>query len=174
MEWEHKEQDALEYMYQNQPWVRSHVAFISQRLINSFPPGACGDGNHPKIHYKSSDRDFLVNMAGCQWGRDCGGEMYAYRKLSEKLNRNVMQKLRDWVCDSFKNAFLTVQGKQMIEKEADKKLGVKKEEKKNKRKKKVYSRLRFLVFRRDGSPRRLPHCWFSLYTMSEARHRRMS
>jgi mannan polymerase II complex MNN10 subunit len=110
MEWEHKEQDALEYIYQNQPWVRSHVAFISQRRINSFPPGACGDGNDPKIHYKSEDRDFLVNMAGCQWGRDCWAEMYAYRKLSEKLNRNVLQKVRDWVCDTAKTAFKTAVG----------------------------------------------------------------
>jgi mannan polymerase II complex MNN10 subunit len=104
MEWEHKEQDALEYLYVNQPWIRSHVAFIPQRKINSFPPGACGeDGEDPKIHYQSSDRDFLVNMAGCEWGRDCWGEMYSYRQLSNKLNRNPWEKFKDWIGDSIKN-----------------------------------------------------------------------
>ncbi|RMY29033.1 hypothetical protein D0866_08987 [Hortaea werneckii] len=43
MEWEHKEQDALEYIYANQPWIRKHVGFVPQRKINAFPNGACGD-----------------------------------------------------------------------------------------------------------------------------------
>ena len=47
MEWEHKEQDALEYIYTNQPWIRPHVAFISQRLVNAFPNGACGGRSRP-------------------------------------------------------------------------------------------------------------------------------
>lgn len=102
MEWEHKEQDALEYMYTNQPWIRSHVAFIHQRKVNSFPPGACGDGSDPKIHYHEKDRDFLVNMAGCEWGRDCWAEMYNYRRLSDKLNRNPWEKFKDWISDSVK------------------------------------------------------------------------
>ncbi|KAF2674638.1 alpha-mannosyltransferase [Microthyrium microscopicum] len=98
MEWEHKEQDALEWMYTNQPWVRSHFAFLPQRSINSFPPGACNDkGPNTKIHYDSADRDFLVNMAGCEWGRDCWGEMFEYRKLSESLNRNALKRFWDWV-----------------------------------------------------------------------------
>lgn len=105
MEWEHKEQDALEYMYSNQPWIRPHVAFIHQRKVNSFPPGACGDkGDDPKIHYQERDRDFLVNMAGCEWGRDCWGEMYSYRQLSNRLNRNPWEKFKDWISDSFKAA----------------------------------------------------------------------
>ncbi|KAI9740822.1 MAG: alpha-1,6-mannosyltransferase [Claussenomyces sp. TS43310] len=88
MEWEHKEQDALESLYRSHPWIRPHTAFIPQRKVNSFPPGACGDeGNDPRIHYNEADRDFLVNMAGCEWGRDCWGEMYNYRELSNKLNR---------------------------------------------------------------------------------------
>lgn len=103
MEWEHKEQDALEYMYANQPWVRSHVAFIPQRKINSFPPGACGDnGDDPHIHYKEAERDFMVNMAGCEWGRDCWGEMYNYRQLSNRLNRSRWEKFKDWVSDRTK------------------------------------------------------------------------
>ena len=103
MEWEHKEQDALEYIYTNQPWVRSHLAFINQRKVNSFPPGACGDnGEDVNIHYKESDRDFLVNMAGCEWGRDCWGEMYSYRQLSNNLNRSRWEKLKDAVTGRFK------------------------------------------------------------------------
>ncbi|KAK5158150.1 hypothetical protein LTR04_005261 [Oleoguttula sp. CCFEE 6159] len=103
MEWEHKEQDALEYLYKNQPWVRPHMAFIPQRKVNSFPPGACGDnGDDPKIHYRESDRDFLVNMAGCEWGRDCWGEMYNYRQLSNRLNRSRWEKLKDRIGDGVK------------------------------------------------------------------------
>jgi len=94
MDWAHKEQDALEHLYANQPWVRTHMAFIPQRMINSFPPGACRkeeleEGElDPRFHYKEEDRDFMVNMAGCEWGRDCWAEMYQYRELSGKLNRS--------------------------------------------------------------------------------------
>ena len=98
MEWEHKEQDALEYLYINHPWVRPHTAFIPQRKVNSFPPGACGeDGTDPHIHYAEEDRDFVVNMAGCEWGRDCWGEMYNYRELSNKLNRTPWEKFKDGI-----------------------------------------------------------------------------
>ncbi|KAK5117711.1 hypothetical protein LTR62_005135 [Meristemomyces frigidus] len=122
MEWEHKEQDALEYVYTNQPWIRPHVGFISQRLVNAFPNGACGDdlgtpdqgcrfplttpAGHLEenvrrecgvqgIHYQEKERDFLVNMAGCEWGRDCWGEMYAFRQLSYKLNRGWWERQKD-------------------------------------------------------------------------------
>ncbi|KAL8772259.1 MAG: hypothetical protein Q9209_002471 [Squamulea sp. 1 TL-2023] len=103
MEWEHKEQDALEHLYINQPWIRSHTAFIPQRKINSFPMGACGEhGEDKRIHYREADRDFVVNMAGCEWGRDCWGEMYNFRELSNKLNRNPWEKLKDGISDRFK------------------------------------------------------------------------
>lgn len=96
MEWEHKEQDALEYIYTNQPWARTHVAFIPQRKLNSFPAGACGEnGENRGIHYRERDRDFLVNMAGCEWGRDCWGEMYNFRELSNKLNRTLWEKFKE-------------------------------------------------------------------------------
>ena len=98
MQWEHMEQDALEHLYANQPWVRKHIAFIDQRRANSFPPGACGEkGDNPQIHYHQRDRDFLINMAGCQWGRDCWGEMHRYRELSDRLNRNAWERFKDWV-----------------------------------------------------------------------------
>lgn len=96
MEWEHKEQDALEQLYTTQPWIRSHTAFIPQRLINSFPTGACSDnGNDTRIHYNQDDRDFVVNMAGCEWGRDCWGEMYNFRELSYYLNRNPWELFKE-------------------------------------------------------------------------------
>lgn len=88
MDWEHKEQDALEYIYQSQPWVRSSVGFLPQRSINAFPPGACGEENNPRIHYQEEDRDLLVNMAGCMFGRDCWAEIYKYRALSNEHNRS--------------------------------------------------------------------------------------
>lgn len=88
MVWEHKEQNVLEHLYQHQAWTRNGIAFIPQRMVNSFPQGACkereGDRN---IFYHPEDRDFLVNMAGCQWGRDCAGEMQYYSEISEKLAR---------------------------------------------------------------------------------------
>ncbi|TAQ85304.1 hypothetical protein B7494_g6366 [Chlorociboria aeruginascens] len=96
MEWEHKEQDALEFLYINQPWIRPHTAFIPQRKINSFPPGACGDnGLDDRYHYVKEDRDFLVNMAGCEWGRDCWGEMYNYRETSNYLNRTWWERFKE-------------------------------------------------------------------------------
>ncbi|KAI4088788.1 MAG: hypothetical protein LQ344_005841 [Seirophora lacunosa] len=103
MEWEHKEQDALEHLYINQPWIRGHTAFIPQRKINSFPAGACGqNGEDQRIHYKEADRDFVVNMAGCEWGRDCWGEMYNFRELSNKLNRTPWEKFKDGISDRIK------------------------------------------------------------------------
>ncbi|KAL5594498.1 hypothetical protein BROUX41_001430 [Berkeleyomyces rouxiae] len=96
MAWEHKEQDALEQLYTTQPWVRKHVAFVPQRMINSFPTGACGDAvSGDQIHYDQKDRDFLINMAGCEWGRDCWGEMYNYRELSYYLNRSIWERFKE-------------------------------------------------------------------------------
>ncbi|PSR74197.1 galactosyl transferase, partial [Coniella lustricola] len=112
MEWAHKEQDALEQLYRNQPWIRAHTAFVPQRMINSFPPGACsgeeeeeggggggggkgGQVSNTRVHYDQKDRDFLVNMAGCEWGRDCWGEMYNYRELSYYLNRSWWERFKE-------------------------------------------------------------------------------
>jgi mannan polymerase II complex MNN10 subunit len=125
MEWEHKEQDALEYIYTNQPWIRPHFAFVPQRTVNAFPDKACGDDRRvpeggcgifkpgdPEaakwecgtqgIHYQREERDFLVNMAGCEWGRDCWGEMYNFRQLSNHLNRSRWEKFKDGISDWFK------------------------------------------------------------------------
>lgn len=96
MQWEHKEQDAFEYLYTSHPWIRTHTAFIEQRRIGSFPLGACGDFLNPLWHYHERDRDFVVNMAGCEWGRDCWGEMHTFRDLSYNLNKGWWESLVDW------------------------------------------------------------------------------
>jgi len=101
MQWEHKEQDAIEYLYQTHPWIRPHTAFIPQRKVCSFPNGACGKDNNT-IHYNETERDFVVNMAGCEWGRDCWGEMYSFRELSTRLNRSWWEKFREAVSDFLK------------------------------------------------------------------------
>lgn len=85
MQWEHKEQDALETLYLSQAWIRERVGFLPLRSINAFPPGACSDqANDPQFFFK--DHDFVINMAGCEWGRDCWGEMEHYKALSKKLH----------------------------------------------------------------------------------------
>lgn len=101
MQWEHKEQDAFEHLYESQPWVRPSTAFLPQRKACSFPVGACGDEFNSSIHYRQSDRDFLVNMAGCEWGRDCWGEMYSYRELSNYLNRTWWERFKEDLCYRF-------------------------------------------------------------------------
>lgn len=95
LEWIHKEQNALEYIYQSQPWVRSGVGFLPQRSINSFPLGACGDQNNRAIHYQEKDRDLVVNMAGCAFGRDCWSEIYHYRELSNLLTQTWWDRLKN-------------------------------------------------------------------------------
>ncbi|ODQ65882.1 hypothetical protein NADFUDRAFT_46484 [Nadsonia fulvescens var. elongata DSM 6958] len=86
--WEHKEQDALEYLYSVEPWIRSRMAFLPLRAINAFPPGACWDqADDPRYFYSEKSRDFLVNLAGCAWGRDCWEEMENYKTISQRLHR---------------------------------------------------------------------------------------
>jgi mannan polymerase II complex MNN10 subunit len=115
MDWEHKEQDALEHLYASQPYLRTHFAFIPQRKINSFPPAACPakppldikleEGKtilDPRFHYNENERDFLVNMAGCEWGRDCWAEMYMYRELSNKLNQPLWERIKEGVSEKWK------------------------------------------------------------------------
>jgi len=57
-------------------------------------------------------RDFLVNMAGCEWGRDCWGEMYNFRQLSNHLNRGRWEKFADSTRDYFKRRKEAKQAKQ--------------------------------------------------------------
>ena len=56
-----------EHLYTTQAFIRSGVGFLPQRAINSFPAGACeGFESRKDIYYNQGDRDFLVNMAGCE------------------------------------------------------------------------------------------------------------
>lgn len=115
MQWEHKEQDAFEHLYESQPWIRSGVAFAPQRRICSFPQGACGE-NNGSIHYVEKDRDFVVNMAGCEWGRDCWGEMYHFRELSNFLNRTPWEKFKEGLADIFRKVIDFIFGQDEEEK----------------------------------------------------------
>jgi mannan polymerase II complex MNN10 subunit len=58
-----------------------------------------------RFHYNEFDRDFMVNMAGCEWGRDCWAEMYAYRELSIRINRSIFKKIKDAVSGFFERLF---------------------------------------------------------------------
>lgn len=94
MIWEHREQDALEALYANEPWIRERVGFLPLRYINSFPRGACSEyNNDPRYFYNKKDRDFLVNMAGCNFGRDCWGEIQQYINIMAKLNHKWYSRL---------------------------------------------------------------------------------
>ncbi|EDO18158.1 hypothetical protein Kpol_1031p65 [Vanderwaltozyma polyspora DSM 70294] len=94
MVWEHKEQDTLESLYASQAWVRSRVGFLPLRAINAFPPGACSEfSDDPRFFYNEGARDFVVNMAGCNFGRDCWGEMSHYTSLMEKFQSKWYSKL---------------------------------------------------------------------------------
>lgn len=88
MIWEHKEQDCLEFLYNSQPWIRERVGFVPLKAFNSFPAGACEEEkDNPIFFYNKKDRDFLVNMAGCNFGeRSCWNEYEYYRKLKEELH----------------------------------------------------------------------------------------
>lgn len=105
MAWEHKEQDSLEYLYETQPWLRAGVGFLPQRHVNAFPPGACGGDVNPQFHYVEESRDFLVNMAGCQFGRDCWGEMFRYLELANQLNRSWWERAGDGVAKAWNDLF---------------------------------------------------------------------
>lgn len=84
MIWEHREQDALEALYANEAWIRERIAFLPLRSINAFPPGACYEFRYDNRYFYSKDaHDFVVNMAGCSYGRDCWGEMQYYSGILE-------------------------------------------------------------------------------------------
>lgn len=88
MIWEHKEQDALETLFRTQPWIRERIGFLPLKSINAFPPGACSDkADDPQFFYNEKDRDFVVNMAGCEWGRDCWAEMEYYKSVDRRLHK---------------------------------------------------------------------------------------
>lgn len=90
MQWEHKEQDALETLYATSPWIRERIGFLPLRKINAFPPGACSDkADDPQYFYHR--HDFVINMAGCEYGRDCWGEMEHYKALLKKLQKKWWQ-----------------------------------------------------------------------------------
>jgi len=58
-------------------------------------------------------------MAGCEWGRDCWGEMYNYRELSNRLNRSKWEKFKTWLAKSAQSTKRRIDGEKK-EEEAEK------------------------------------------------------
>lgn len=87
--WKNGEKNALEYYYSKYASIRSRIAFMPTRLISSLPKGACPDyPNDERFFYNETSRDFLVNMNGCQFYRNCWEEMEYFKNLKTKLHRS--------------------------------------------------------------------------------------
>ncbi|EPX73079.1 alpha-1,2-galactosyltransferase [Schizosaccharomyces octosporus yFS286] len=81
-EWPHDEQNVLEYFYEHNAWLRSGIAFVPLRTLNAYTKGACeADSSNPRFFYSHKQRDFLVNLAGCNYGRNCKEEMKQYQSI---------------------------------------------------------------------------------------------
>ncbi|BFZ56231.1 alpha-1,6-mannosyltransferase [Savitreella phatthalungensis] len=83
MQWAQKEQDAFQELYRSQSWLRSSVAFVGNRKINAFPPGACTEAQNDRQFFYA-ERDFVINLAGCVY-RNCYDELMYYKELSSSV-----------------------------------------------------------------------------------------
>ncbi|CAM9011385.1 glycosyltransferase family 34 protein [Wickerhamomyces anomalus NRRL Y-366-8] len=91
--WKNGEKNALEYYYNKFGWIRSRVGFLPTRTISSLPKGACPDfEGDERFFYNESSRDFLVNMMGCEYNRNCWDEMEFFKQLSKDLHEKWYQK----------------------------------------------------------------------------------
>lgn len=91
--WKNGEKNALEYYYNNFGWIRSKIGFLPTRTISSLPKGACPDfEGDERFFYNESSRDFLVNMMGCEYNRNCWDEMEFFKQLSKDLHKKWFQK----------------------------------------------------------------------------------
>lgn len=91
--WKNGEKNALEYYYNKFGWIRSRVGFLPTRTISSLPKGACPDfEGDERFFYNESSRDFLVNMMGCEYNRNCWDEMEFFKQLSKDLHKKWYQK----------------------------------------------------------------------------------
>jgi mannan polymerase II complex MNN10 subunit len=92
--WRNDEKNALEHYYDNFGWVRSRMGFIPTKLISSLPKGACPDyKNDQRFFYNETTRDFVVDMVGCDFNRNCWDEMEHFKQLSIDLHKNWFKKL---------------------------------------------------------------------------------
>lgn len=89
MVWERREASCLEVLYSHQPWIRESMAFVPIKAINSLTKGNCWDQKDDKtLFYNKNDRDFLVNLDGCNNGdRSCWNEFEYYKKLRNELHK---------------------------------------------------------------------------------------
>lgn len=92
--WLNGEKNALEYYYNTFGWVRSRVAFVPTKLISALPKGACPDfKKDDAFFYNETTRDFVVDMVGCEFHRNCWDEMEYFKQLSTDLNKSWFKKL---------------------------------------------------------------------------------
>ncbi|KAH3664400.1 hypothetical protein WICMUC_005785 [Wickerhamomyces mucosus] len=95
--WKNGEKNALEYYYNKFGWVRSRIGFVPTRLISSLPKGACPDFEFDAaLFYNETSRDFLVNMMGCEYNRNCWDEMEFFKKLSDNLHKSFLTKIGEY------------------------------------------------------------------------------
>lgn len=87
-QWKNDEQNALEHYYNVLGWVRSRVAFLPSKTISALPKGACPDSKDQRFFYNETTRDFVVDMVGCEFHRDCWDEMEYFKKLSADLHKS--------------------------------------------------------------------------------------
>lgn len=93
--WTNGEKHALEYYYDKFAWIRSHIGFIPSKLISALAKDACPQLKYPdqKFFYNETTRDFLVDMEGCEFNRNCFDEMQYYMSISENLHKSWISKL---------------------------------------------------------------------------------
>ncbi|CCH44850.1 putative alpha-1,6-mannosyltransferase MNN10 [Wickerhamomyces ciferrii] len=90
--WKNGERNALEYYYNKFGWIRSRVGFLPTKTISALPQGACpNNALDEQFFYNESSRDFLVNMMGCEYNRNCWDEMEFFKKLSKVLHKKWYQ-----------------------------------------------------------------------------------
>jgi len=90
--WKNGEKNALEYYFNEFGWIRSKIGFLPTKTISALPKGACPDfEGDERFFYNESSRDFLVNMMGCEYNRNCWDEMEFFKQLSKKLHQKWYQ-----------------------------------------------------------------------------------
>lgn len=96
-QWKNGEKNALEYYYNTYGWVRSRIGFVPTKLISALPRGACPDAKYDThLFYNETTRDFVVDMVGCEFNRNCWDEMEFFKKLSEHLHKTWLKRLISW------------------------------------------------------------------------------
>ncbi|GMM27760.1 alpha-1,6-mannosyltransferase [Martiniozyma asiatica (nom. inval.)] len=86
MAWEHREQDCLEVLYSNQPWIRERMGFVEMRMLGGYSRTACTETPNDKTMFWETG-DWIANIA-CDfidWG--CWERYAELKQVYDKLNR---------------------------------------------------------------------------------------